>query len=184
MFFLTPCVRFCLFYLMPTLLSLPLPPPSPSPAPPPAPPRALLSTLRSPPACGAVVHSPRTRLGAWISGRWPCGAVVHSPRARLGAWISGRWPCTFCYIKFFSASGEAILGTQRYLYVRSQYVLLYKIFSRLRRGHFRYTTISCMYVHSTFCYIKFFRASGEAILGTQRYLDDLFRARARARAHA
>ena len=35
---------------------------------------------------------------------------------------------TFCYIKFFSASGEAILGTQRYLYVRSQYVLLYKFF--------------------------------------------------------
>ena len=29
-----------------------------------------------------------------------------------------------------------------------------------------------MYVYSTFCYIKFFRASGEAILGTQRYLDD------------
>ena len=26
-----------------------------------------------------------------------------------------------------------------------------------------------MYVHSTFCYVKFFRASGEAILGTQRY---------------
>ena len=26
-----------------------------------------------------------------------------------------------------------------------------------------------MYVHSTFCYIKFFNASGEAILGTQRY---------------
>ena len=60
------------------------------------------STLRSLPACDAVVHSPRTRLGAWISGRWPCGAVVHSPRTRLGAWISGRWPCTFAYIKFFS----------------------------------------------------------------------------------
>ena len=126
-------MRFCLFYLKP----IPPPPPLPSPPPPaPAPQRALLCTLRSPPACGAVVrsprtrlgawisgswpcgavvHSPRTRLGAWISGRWPCGAVVHSPRARLGAWISGRWPCTFCYIKFFSASGEAILGTQRYL---------------------------------------------------------------------
>ena len=51
---------------------------------------------------------------------------------------------TFCYIKFFRASGEAILGTQRYLYVRSQYVLLY----------------------------FFFSASGEAILGTQRYLYD------------
>ena len=29
-----------------------------------------------------------------------------------------------------------------------------------------------MYVHSTFCYINFFSASGEAILGTQRYLYD------------
>ena len=29
-----------------------------------------------------------------------------------------------------------------------------------------------MYVYGTFCYIKFFSASGEAILGTQRYLDD------------
>ena len=26
-----------------------------------------------------------------------------------------------------------------------------------------------MYVHSTFCYVNFFSASGEAILGTQRY---------------
>ena len=48
--------------------------------------------------------------------------------------------------KFVRASGEAILGTQRYLDV-----LFYTATAYLRR--------------------KFFRASGEAILGTQRYLE-------------
>ena len=46
-----------------------------------------------------------------------------------------------------------------------------KIFSRLRRGDFRYTKIFFL----TFSYVFFFRASGEAILGTQRYLDDATR---------
>ena len=41
-----------------------------------------------------------------------------------------------------------------------------KTFSRLRRGDFRYTTISCM---NHILRLKFFLASGEAILGTQRY---------------
>ena len=104
-------MRFCLFYLNPT--PSPLLPSPPPPAP--APQRALLCTLGSPPACGAVVHSPRTRLGAWISGSWPCGAVVHSPRTRLGTWISGSWPCGAVVHSHFRASGEAILGTQRYL---------------------------------------------------------------------
>ena len=84
LFFLTPCVRFCFFYctsryFLPSFSSLS---------------SSRSSSRSSPPACGAVVHSPRTRLGAWISGSWPCGAVVHS---------------------HFRASGEAILGTQRYL---------------------------------------------------------------------
>ena len=48
---------------------------------------------------------------------------------------------TFSYINFFSASGEAILGTQRYL---EQCVFLLKIV----------------------------RASGEAILGTRIYLTE------------
>ena len=38
-------------------------------------------------------------------------------------------------------------------------------FTQLRRGDFRYTTILLL----AFSYIKFVRASGEAILGTQRY---------------
>ena len=68
--------------------------------------------------------------------------------------------CTFYHIKLFRASGEAILGTQRYLHVHVtilfsapparrfqvhndifMYVLPYEIFQRLRRGDFRYTTI-------------------------------------------
>merc|ERR1712139_457272 len=40
-----------------------------------------------------------------------------------------------------------------------------------RRGDFRYTTISSTHVFLMF----FFRGSGEAILGTQRYLDDATR---------
>ena len=49
---------------------------------------------------------------------------------------------TFSDIKYFSASGEAILGTQRYLHVR---FLIY-----------------------------FVRASGEAILGTLKYVSEGF----------
>ena len=41
-------------------------------------------------------------------------------------------------VKNFRASGEAILGTQRYSHESFLHVIF---FSRLRRGHFRYTTI-------------------------------------------
>ena len=68
--------------------------------------------------CGAVVHSPRTRLRARISGSWSCGAVVHLH-------------------SHFRASGEAILGTEQYFVLRCSTFA----FSRLRRGDFRYTTI-------------------------------------------
>ena len=40
----------------------------------------------------------------------------------------------------------------------------------LRRGDFRYTTILLL----TFSYINFVRASGEAILGTLKYLSKAF----------
>ena len=43
-------------------------------------------------------------------------------------------------------------------------------FQGLRRGHFRYTTI----LYNSILLLKFFRASGEAILGTQRYFITRF----------
>ena len=51
---------------------------------------------------------------------------------------------TFFYVKFFRASGKAILGTERYFYVRSQHVVLDNLFN----------------------------ASGEAVAGAQRHLED------------
>ena len=90
------------------------------------------------------------------------------------AWVLSRLTVLFSKTNF-RASGEAILGTQRYLEARfstiavyplavfllveddrvstiivclpgcyrgSQYVFSISIFSRLRRGDFRYTTIS------------------------------------------
>ena len=48
------------------------------------------------------------------------------------------------------ASGEAILGTQRYF---SNHVLI-NFFSRRRRGDFRYTTMSC---HDRSCHEGLFR---------------------------
>ena len=67
---------------------------------------------------------------------------------------------------YFLASGEAILGTQRYF---SKHFTVY-FFSRLRRGDFRYTTI----LFKAFSYYCFLFASGEAILGTQRYFSKHF----------
>ena len=63
----------------------------------------------------------------------------------------------------FRASGEAISGTQRYF---SKHYLI--VFSRLRRGDLRYTTL--LFKALSF----FFRASGEAILGTLKYVFDAF----------
>ena len=37
------------------------------------------------------------------------------------------WLCTFSYIKLFSASGEAILGTQRYLEARFSTIAVYNL---------------------------------------------------------
>ena len=95
----------------------------------------------------------------------------------------------FPYDSSFCISGEAILGTQRGFtkhlsyrffksYLRrsdfgnttilSRHVLLI-LFLHLRRGDFRYTTILAI------CFVLvFFCISGEAILGTQRYLQCAF----------
>ena len=77
--------------------------------------------------CRAVVHSPRTRLqspNSW--SQWLCRAVVHSPRTRLqspNSW--SQWLWTFSYAIFCRASGEAILGTQRY-FIKALYPVLYQ----------------------------------------------------------
>ena len=90
MFFLTPCVRFCLLYvsaLLFLLLLLLLPPP------PPAcdlfRPRALsLGSL--PTSCTAVVHSPRARLRARILGCVALYVFLYSASTMLRARILGR----------------------------------------------------------------------------------------------
>ena len=73
-------------------------------------------------------------------------------------------------INLFRASGEAILGTLKYLPMAFYTAFIHKKFSRLRRGDFRYTTIP---LYSAVV-LSLFRASGEAILDTQRCLDDRF----------
>ena len=60
---------------------------------------------------------------------------LHDAKAILG---TQRYFLKHLLIIFVRASGEAILGTQRYFLKH----LLNNIFSRLRRGDFRYTTIS------------------------------------------
>ena len=69
-------------------------------------------------------------------------------------------------LDFARASGETVSGTQRYILKD----FLIKIYSRLRRGDFRYTTI----LPKGFSYLILVRASGEAILGTQRYFPKGF----------
>ena len=81
------------------------------------------SPLRPP----SVVSSPRNRVqspNSW--SRWLCRAVVHSPRTRLqspNSW--SQWLWTFSYAIFCRASGEAILGTQRY-FIKALYPVLYQ----------------------------------------------------------
>mgnify|MGYP000515058162 CR=1 FL=1 len=79
----------------------------------------------------------------------------------------GTWACAIVQMFFLvRASGEAIVGTQRYFSNN----LLFSCCSRLRRGDFRYTTILFKAIYD----LKKIRASGEAILGTQRYFSKHF----------
>ena len=71
---------------------------------------------------------------------WLCRAVVYSPRTRLRARILGLVALYVFCLNFVRASGEAILGTQRYL---EQCVFLTFV-SCLRRGDFRYTKTCSM----------------------------------------
>ena len=115
-------------YSSATPLPLPLPPPS------------FPSSSAS--SCTAVVHSPRTRLRARTRGYLSLCVFLYT-RPALGPepGLVDTCPCAFSYIIFFRASGEAILGTLKYLSMH----FTMKIFSRLRRGDFRYTKIFSMH---------------------------------------
>ena len=66
--------------------------------------------------------------------------------------------------KIFRASGEAILGTQRYSHESFLQVIFFRASGEAILGTQRYS-------HESILNVKFFRASGEAILGTQRYFN-------------
>merc|ERR1711924_360053 len=72
-------------------------------------------------------------------------------------------------IKCFRASGEAILGTQRFLEQCVFFIKFVRASCEAILGTQRYLE-QCVFL------IKLFRASGEAILGTQRYLEHFTKA--------
>ena len=78
---------------------------------------------------------------------------------------SGTFPFVFI-LQFDRASGETVSDTQRYI-LKDFHI---KIYSRLRRGDFGYTTI----LPNGCSYLILVRASDETILSTQRYFPKVF----------